>query len=445
VGHENSLSAPQGLLKGSQREATSILTQGVLLPMDYADGGSLRDWMRQNPDVKERQLQALEYFKQACEGVKAIHEAGLVHLDLKPENLLIHDGVVKVTDFGLSRGTLQHSVASQELMRDGIGTPAYMAPEQVMAARPQDVEHFADIYALGVMLFELLDGHPPYEGTAQQILDKIERGIKPKLRGVEGPLAATIWQCLEKDETKRFHIIDELLQALVGKDFKAEIKQFEVMINKWELTQAHKLLQKVLAEGLPQAQRQCLQALLEEAEAAQKATQMQADQEYQRLEAEARKQHEEETKRRSVEADRLKKEKQEQLKREVEQRRVREEENRRKEETIRLEKINREENTCVQCGIYENTKQKIYCYKCGRVCRECFVNSRWPYESAGMQLELLISNAIDNRSAIRYRYEEEYNKLLSVYNDLGKFKIKNGVEILTGACKKCLEQIERLR
>ena len=213
----------------------------ILLPMEYAEGGSLRDWMRANPArhekdeeiSKKRKKQALHYFKQACLGVQAIHEAGLAHLDLKPENLLIRNGVIKVTDFGLSRNILQMSVASPQLLRDGIGTPFYMSPEQIMAARPQDVDHLADIYALGCILFELLDGAPPYMGAPQQILEKHERGVKPKLRGIDESMTGITFKCLSKEPDERYIAISDLLSALdegfevSSKELQCEIKGFQ--------------------------------------------------------------------------------------------------------------------------------------------------------------------------------------------------------------------------
>jgi serine/threonine-protein kinase len=186
----------------------------LLLPLEFADGGCMRKWLVENKDVRQRENLALEYFLQACEGVKAIHAADLAHLDLKPENLLLLNGMIKVADFGLSRDVLQLSGLSPELMRDGVGTPLYMAPEQVLAARPEDIDHRADIYSLGVILFELLDGKPPYAGTNRQILEKIERGIRPKPRGVAEHYVGVINRCLERDPELRYQTVADLLKAL---------------------------------------------------------------------------------------------------------------------------------------------------------------------------------------------------------------------------------------
>jgi serine/threonine protein kinase len=198
----------------------------LLLSMEYANGGSLRKWLLEHQEnIDARRTIGLDFFKQACLGVQTIHEAGLVHLDLKPENLLIQDGVIKVADFGLARSVYQMSMTSPELIRDGMGTPPYMAPEQIMAARPKDVDHLADIYALGCILFELLDGEPPYAGTPREILDKHEKGIKPKLKGVDEDLASAVFRCLSTEPSDRYKNISDLLSAV---DEKIKVSEEKV-------------------------------------------------------------------------------------------------------------------------------------------------------------------------------------------------------------------------
>ena len=187
----------------------------ILLPMVYAEGGSLREWIQKNPpemgdgEASEKRLkQALTYFLQACLGVQAIHEAGLVHLDLKPENLLIQNNRVKVTDFGLSRGTAHLSVASPELLKDGVGTPVYMSPEQVFTARRKDLKAPSDIYALGVILYELLDGDPPFDGMPEEVKRKHREVALPRLGDeIPGWLAEVVYQCLEKDPSGRYETV----------------------------------------------------------------------------------------------------------------------------------------------------------------------------------------------------------------------------------------------
>jgi formylglycine-generating enzyme required for sulfatase activity len=267
--------------------------------MDYAEGGSLRQWLIDNPDVKGRRQQALEYFRQACEGVKAIHKAGLVHLDLKPDNLLLQGEVIKVSDFGLSRGMGRSSVASPELLRDGVGTPWYMAPEQILAARPEDLECQADIYSLGVILFEILDGAAPYKGTAAQILEKIERGIRPKLRNVDGHPAEVVWRCLERRPEDRYQSVTELLLALVERDFSEEVRAIEQAIREGKLGRAGSLLKKAGAGGMPA---EVVDRLLNEAKQKIRLRKEEKDRtELERVEAEKKRKVEEEERQRRAE------------------------------------------------------------------------------------------------------------------------------------------------
>ena len=192
----------------------------ILLSMELADGGSLRAWMSKNLDVNKRSDQALKYFKQACLGVQTSHKAGIVHLDLKPENMLILGGEVKISDYGLSRIMEDIGMMSQDSLQDGAGTAHYMAPEQILSANPKDVDESADIYALGCVLCELLTGDLPYTGSPQQILEKHERGIMPKLRGVQKRFADVIRKCVESDPAKRYALVSDLYEAFEDLDEK---------------------------------------------------------------------------------------------------------------------------------------------------------------------------------------------------------------------------------
>ena len=184
----------------------------VLLPMEVAEK-SLREWLEEVDREDEGWLEeGLELLEQVCEGVAAIHAAGLVHLDLKPENvLLVREGrgkgakwVAKVADFGLARGLAELEQTRPELFGDGVGTAAYMAPEQVLAAHWQDVGAAADIYALGMLLYELLQGRLPYSGSAERIKEK-KRDEKLRIRRPEGParLAELAMRCLSREEGAR--------------------------------------------------------------------------------------------------------------------------------------------------------------------------------------------------------------------------------------------------
>src|SRR5206468_8070235 len=134
--------------------------------------------------------------------VQAAHEAGIVHRDLKPANVLLaEDGTPKVTDFGLARKL----EGATDLTASGaiLGTASYMAPEQA-AGNAKRVGPAADVYALGVILFELLTGRPPfraatYELTLVQVLTEDPPRPTALAPGVPAVLEAVCLKCLEKD------------------------------------------------------------------------------------------------------------------------------------------------------------------------------------------------------------------------------------------------------
>jgi eukaryotic-like serine/threonine-protein kinase len=124
--------------------------------MEYVEGETLAELMaRRGPVPPDR---AVKILLQVCAGLEHAHAAGLVHRDIKPQNLLLRrDGVVKVADFGIAR-TLQGTQLTQ--VGTVLGTVAYLAPEQAAGER---VTAAADIYSLGAVAYELLTGHTPYE------------------------------------------------------------------------------------------------------------------------------------------------------------------------------------------------------------------------------------------------------------------------------------------
>ena len=184
----------------------------VLLPMAFVADGNLRTWMLNNQNIKERKKSAIALFRNICLGVEEIHQAGIAHLNLRPENILITDGDVKITDFGFSRNwnncKLMGWDGSEYDQRY-----VYMAPEQIATARPQDIGSRADIYSLGCILYELLDGNPPYKGSPNAIYNSHRRGIKPSIRGLDKNLAAIVLKCLATDVSSRLSDVSEISTA----------------------------------------------------------------------------------------------------------------------------------------------------------------------------------------------------------------------------------------
>src|ERR1700722_12736346 len=128
------------------------------LAMEFVDGLTLRQGVQAGKNSPD---QALELVPKICEALQYAHEQGIVHRDIKPENILLDkQGRVKIADFGIAKIT---GLESKDLgltgAKDVMGTPHYMAPEQV--EQPQTVDHRADIYSLGVVFYEMLTGELP--------------------------------------------------------------------------------------------------------------------------------------------------------------------------------------------------------------------------------------------------------------------------------------------
>ena len=186
----------------------------ILMPMEVADG-SFRDWLNRNPDPKLHKAKAVELFHQICFGVKALHDAGLAHLDLKPENILTNAGQAKVSDLGTGRylGCL-FTKNPDYLLKGTFGTPASMAPEQFFPPRQKDIGILSDLYALCLILYEICDGDLPFDGGAEELMQKHRTAAPPRIKGVDDALWAVIKRGLEKDPARRFQSVDELLEAL---------------------------------------------------------------------------------------------------------------------------------------------------------------------------------------------------------------------------------------
>jgi serine/threonine-protein kinase len=149
------------------------------------------------------------------------HAHGIVHRDIKPDNILLSHGTAVVTDFGIAKAisAARTQTTGMTLTQAGtaIGTPAYMAPEQVAGDAAAD--HRVDLYAFGCVAYELLAGQPPFTGTAPQQILAAQLSQRPRalheLRPhVPGALATLVMRCLEKQPDARPASADELLHAL---------------------------------------------------------------------------------------------------------------------------------------------------------------------------------------------------------------------------------------
>jgi serine/threonine protein kinase/DUF4097 and DUF4098 domain-containing protein YvlB len=167
------------------------------LVMEFVDGANLRQTEqagRLTPD------QALAIVPQICEALQYAHNEGIVHRDIKPENLLLDKkGRVKITDFGIAKIlSAQGGKISLTGARDVVGTPHYMAPEQI--EKPQDVDHRADIYSLGVVFYEMLTGELPL-GKFQSPSQKVQVDVR---------LDEVVLRTLEKEPARRYQQASEV-------------------------------------------------------------------------------------------------------------------------------------------------------------------------------------------------------------------------------------------
>lgn len=195
-------------------------TAGDLLyyTMPLVDGESLRARIARDGALPI--ADAARILRDVADALAYAHARGLVHRDIKPDNVLISGKHALVTDFGIAKAISQAS-GSAGLTSVGmaIGTPAYMAPEQ--AAGDPNVDHRADIYAFGAMAYEALTGHPPFSGMsphqmlAAHIADPVE-DITKQRADIPPELATLVMKCLEKDAADRPQTAAELVQVLEG-------------------------------------------------------------------------------------------------------------------------------------------------------------------------------------------------------------------------------------
>ena len=188
--------------------------------MEYAPGTDMGRWLARKDLVLE---QVVHVTRQLLGALEEAHGQGIVHRDLKPENIIISPTTadpdyVKLLDFGIAR-VLTES-ATKHLTRDGevFGTPHYMAPEQAQGAK--QVGPQADIYAVGVMLYEMISGHPPFDAPTPLAVLMMHLNEPPPLlvpkEGIELPESFTdfIHKAMAKDATQRFADATEMLRAL---------------------------------------------------------------------------------------------------------------------------------------------------------------------------------------------------------------------------------------
>jgi serine/threonine protein kinase/tetratricopeptide (TPR) repeat protein len=182
------------------------------ITMEYVPGEDLRSSIRRFGQLPVGK--SISIANQICEGLAEAHRLGVVHRDLKSNNIMIDkEGNVRIMDFGIARSLEAKGITGAGVM---IGTPEYMSPEQVEG---KDVDQRSDIYSLGVILYEMLTGKVPFEGDTPlsiAVKQKTESPLDPGLYNAQIPddLRRMILRCLEKDKEKRYQNTGELLSDL---------------------------------------------------------------------------------------------------------------------------------------------------------------------------------------------------------------------------------------
>jgi len=190
--------------------------EGVkFISMAYIEGEDLHQHLKREGRLPVDRSIAIA--RQLCEALEAAHAAGVMHRDLKPQNVLIdREGTAYVSDFGLAK-SLKAGGAGITYAGQFLGTPGYMSPEQVEGG---PLDHRSDLYALGVILYEMVTGEVPFigESTLKALFLK-EPAKNPKLVNPDLPdyLARIILRCLEREPSQRYQNAREVLNDLEGK------------------------------------------------------------------------------------------------------------------------------------------------------------------------------------------------------------------------------------
>ncbi|MEP7002680.1 MAG: protein kinase, partial [bacterium] len=185
--------------------------------MPFVEGESLRERLTRGelPIVE-----AVRLVREIATALAYAHDRGIVHRDIKPENVLLSGGIALVTDFGIAKAILAATTSGSGTLTGtgvAVGTPAYMSPEQISA--DPSVDHRTDLYALGLIAYELLAGQPPFVGRSAQAhlaahVIEIPEPLQKRRPGVPPALAALVMRCLEKRPADRPQTAGEIVNGL---------------------------------------------------------------------------------------------------------------------------------------------------------------------------------------------------------------------------------------
>ncbi|MBV9850445.1 MAG: protein kinase [Armatimonadetes bacterium] len=179
------------------------------LAMEYLDGLPLSERLESGPLTAS---EAAPILSQVAEAIDAVHAAGVVHRDIKPSNvMLLPDGTAKLLDFGVARQSEDTTITATHSI---VGSPTYMAPERVEGALGDPP---SDIWALGVLLYEMLAGRPPFEGASiPSVLYQVTHATPAPIPHLSGPVQQVVRRALEKDLQRRYPTARALADALTA-------------------------------------------------------------------------------------------------------------------------------------------------------------------------------------------------------------------------------------
>ncbi len=187
--------------------------------MEFVSGMSLRDLLNENPEGIGPQKSAF-FLREIAKGLSHLHDCGIVHRDLKPGNIFYENGCVKIGDYGLTKAisTSQHSGQTVT-----VGTVHYMAPEIGEGCYDFSI----DIYALGILLYEMLTGQVPFFGASPAEILMKHMSTTPNLDDVDEPFSRVIRKALAKDPKERYQTVQEMIEDVFGTEhIRQSVSQF---------------------------------------------------------------------------------------------------------------------------------------------------------------------------------------------------------------------------
>jgi serine/threonine protein kinase/cytochrome c-type biogenesis protein CcmH/NrfG len=218
------------------------------ITMEYVPGEDLKSFIKRSGQLAVGTT--IRIAKQVCEGLAEAHRLGIVHRDLKPSNIMIDkEGSARIMDFGIARSLKEKGITGTGVM---IGTPEYMSPEQVEG---KEVDQRSDIYSVGVILYEMVTGHVPFEGDTPFIIgvkhkSEIPRDPKELNTQIPEDLSKIIMKCMEKDKEKRYQSVREVRSDFSRLEKEVPTKERVILEKREEKEIPRKLLRTIAVPGI---------------------------------------------------------------------------------------------------------------------------------------------------------------------------------------------------